>query len=336
MPPISDRRRIQFALAIALATFCALLLAAIVARNHVSGLPVFGIVSDVRLRAAADRLPVDDIVAIKATHGIRAPAYEVALFGNSRAVMVGHRHIGLDEGRFFNFAVGGTSFQQSVVMLERLVMAGKAPRTALISLDNLDMNFYGGVSWPFVLGDPGRAIRDARDIWNLGFRNPLRIAIEPARLTLNQTISFMNAKRMGAYLTLLGGGELATGILYATDGARTPGPASPLSQIDMLVHPMPNAYHQYHLRSYMNRLGGLRQAGTRIVVYESPVHPSLIPEVEKNRRPDTASFRRELAALCERAGVACLPAPELVTDDPWPDCCHAPADALGSFLRRLL
>src|SRR5690606_24145659 len=120
VPLISDRRRIQFALAIALATFCALLLAAIVARNHVSGLPVFGTVSDVRLRAAADRLPVDDIVAIKATHGIRAPAYEVALFGNSRAVMVGHRHIGLDEGRFFNFAVGGTSFQQSVVMLERL------------------------------------------------------------------------------------------------------------------------------------------------------------------------------------------------------------------------
>ena len=95
-------------------------------------------------------LSVQSVAAAKLSHGATPEdAYDVAIFGNSRAVMVGARHIeAVHDRTFFNFAVGGTAFQQSVRSLEYLADQGKAPRIAVISYDNAELQFVGIPYWP--------------------------------------------------------------------------------------------------------------------------------------------------------------------------------------------
>jgi len=53
-----------------------------------------------------DELPLPVFAELKFRHVKRQPRYDIGLFGNSRSLGVGTRHLSLGDCRFFNFSVG--------------------------------------------------------------------------------------------------------------------------------------------------------------------------------------------------------------------------------------
>ncbi|WP_341704619.1 hypothetical protein [Ferrovibrio sp.] len=333
---MSDRISIRTGLGTLVAALLLLAALSLTLSGTVRRLPVFGPDGDARLRQAMTRLTVDDTIALKANHGRTAPRYDIGLFGNSRSVAVSHSDLGVAPSRFFNFSVGGTVFEQSVTLAEHLARDGKLPGTVLISLDNVDIGFFGTIGWPSVFTSLPRIADDSVLIRRMGHASLPRIAAEPVRMALDQVKAFMNADRQLDYLRFLTGIGLEDGGRYRADGSVPQGHLAAQPAADMIRFPAPNPYHLDHLALYVHRLARLQAQGRRIIVYESPLYPPLLREIEQGRKPETAALRQRLFAACHAEGLTCLPAPVLRTATPWPDCCHAPAAALGRFLHDLL
>jgi hypothetical protein len=67
----------------------------------------------------ADRMPMIDLKEIKIRHALRVERFDVGLFGNSRIIQVSQADFNYGNGRFFNFAIPGSSIRNSISMLDR-------------------------------------------------------------------------------------------------------------------------------------------------------------------------------------------------------------------------
>jgi hypothetical protein len=286
-------------------------------------LPVMGTLVEVtapfaeqssRYRGPLDRLAVPDIIMLKAGHAEGSERFEVGLFGNSRAVEVSTEDIGLSSGRFFNFAVGGTPFRQSVALIEHLDRRGRAPEVAVISVDNHALGYDGLIYWPMLM--PGRFAFDRAALHDL------------ASTALEQVKGYPVA--IGArlrYLSTSLTSDNAAEPPYRLDGSRRARPGRPGAE-DGFKGADVQPYYLRMIDADMARLASIARNGTRVIIYESPLHPS----IARQHSGDGSRLRNHFNAACRRERIECHDAPELGGAQAWYDCCHAPPSALGSFI----
>jgi hypothetical protein len=303
----------------------------------------FGKSGDLRVRQNIDLLSVADIVAAKAAHAMRRAPYEVGLFGSSRAIEVSHPDVGLQADTFFNFSVGGASFRQSVALLEYLARHERAPSLAIVSIDNHDLGFLSHVYWPLLMSLPDRLTGTVPRPSSSGLDGrPWTISrqefLDPWVTLATQLRSHLNFTRVSGQIRFLLSplfGDRPESNLYRPDGARpqqfegTP-PIRGFRAVDM-----PDGDVRL-VDADMRRLADIQRKGVKIVIFESPIHPTLRTAVEQTRSENLRAFRLKFADMCFRYSIACVPAPALSDDDPWSDCCHPPPKLLGRFLSELL
>lgn len=297
-------------------------------------------------------LSAQSIVAAKLTHAVTLDhAYDVAIFGNSRVVMLSAHHIGAIRSRtFFNFAVGGTAFQQSVRALEYLVDHGKPPKVVVISYDNAELQFVGVPYWPQPIFEVFRLFKDVAMLLGEDYatfhqrvKDAVKLAEYFAEYGWHHVELAWNFERMvnriDHFAALWRGADrgLSTNL---QDGSRTQ--QLPTQEITFeKFHPQtsaPRAENRYILIG-LRRLARLAEAhGIRIIIYESPLAPPLARKYRQRPTAAAVETRRWIATGCADSSLECHPAPsfELDHDRYWPDCCHAPADQLGAFVSRII
>ena len=69
------------------------------------------------------------VVKISKTH-------DVGVFGNSRFLPVGDDLVEGRDETFFNFAIGGENFRNSIAMVERLRAVDKLPEVLIVQMDS--------------------------------------------------------------------------------------------------------------------------------------------------------------------------------------------------------
>lgn len=297
-------------------------------------------------------MSVADVVAAKLTYATsREEPFDLAVFGNSRSVMLGSEHIAQwQRGRGFNFSVGGTAFQQSVRSLEYLAHHGVAPKTAVISIDNAELQFVGSPYWPQPLFD---GIRIFQDIFSLlredyaGFHQRLKDAVKLAEYFAGD--GWHHFKLAWNFDTMLRRGRHFFGDMDVAeidalpsqkDGSRRPKTAKePPNLVGFKPETSaPRAVNRYVLIG-LRRLAILAEEyGTRVIVYESPLAPELASAYGARPTGSASESRRWMTLGCKAANVECHPAPVLPTQETtyWPDCCHAPAVILGKYVSDLI
>jgi hypothetical protein len=342
-PPIPKAKYARSGLTAILFTGVLLACALTAINALVQSATAFGNSGDLRLRQNIDILSVADIVAIKAAHATQRAPYEVGLFGSSRAVEVSHSDVGLQAGTFFNFSVGGASFRQSVALLEYLARHDRAPGLAIISIDNHDLGFLSQVYWPLLVSLPDRLTSSVPmpylsgsngRIWTISrqeFLDPWKTFATQLRSHLN----FTRVSRQVRFLLSPFSEDRSKANEHRLDGAR-------LQQFQGA--PPIRGFRAVEISdgdarlvdADMRRLADLQRKGVKIIVFESPIHPTLRETVEQSRSENLRAFRLKFADMCVRYSISCVPAPALSDDDPWSDCCHPPPKLLGRFLSELL
>lgn len=306
-------------------------------------LPLFGPNSRAHFRQNIDLLTPADVLAVKAAHASRTAPYQVGLFGNSRAVEVSHTDVGLPPMAFFNFAVGGTSFRQSVALLEYLSEYGIAPQVAIVSIDNHDIEFVGSIYWPPIFLLPQRLIapipfygpdQNPVPYWRyvfFNFRDVFGHAREQARAYLN----YIRVRQRIWFLAsgIVGGSQ--PNIQYLTDGARPENVTVDRTTMTLDRDAISEGYARL-VEIDMGRLVQVQKRGTKIVIYESPIHPRVQDEIAKGRTETVREFRQRFLEICRRNDLTCRPAPLITGPLPWSDCCHPPPALLGRFIAGLL
>lgn len=299
-----------------------------------------------------DGLSVSDVVVAKLTHGAaRDRAVDVGVFGNSRSVMLQASQIPILQGKtFFNYSVGGTAFQQSVRSLEYLAGRGVAPKTAIISIDNTELQFVGLPYWPQPIFDGISFLRDLSILFGEeygGFHQRLKDAVKlfnyfsgASWRQFELAWNFDKLTRRVRYLwrgysahTLSESPNLATG------SRRQTLPDSPVDMSGFKPQTsMPRAENRYLLIGLRRLAEIARRHGTRIVVYESPLAPELAMRYTSRPTAPANETRKWFRLGCEGTPLECHAAPILPVDrgELWPDCCHAPANALGAYVSGLL
>ena len=272
--------------------------------------------------------------------------YDVVAFGNSRILGVGEQELDMPDVHYFNMAVGGTSFRQSVAMLEMVARQGKAPKVAILSFDHVSLIYaqlpyeyplpperwrllagdLGGLfSGPYVVGPDWRKFRQRLFVDEPGF--------------LARTLNFYILR--DRLLMWLGDRDTPCGIAWRPDGSRQ---SSAVPSADLYGAPVPHPPlydDRYPLLEHdLDRLAAIQQAaGTRIVVYESPVYPPFADYANPRLNPEMSGQRERLFASCKARGLDCHPSPLIpgtAEDGFWPDAVHAPAKPLGRWVAQLV
>jgi len=282
-------------------------------------------------------LAAEDIVEIKINHALNTPRYDIGLFGNSRIISLSKNDIGFPQKRFFNFGVGATSFRTSVRTIERLHELGKLPQVVVISFDNLQVMqpprpplYQGFINrWADASGDILYAIKHN----NAPLENILlHIKYESKRLLL----MFKSARfRYLIHYWILP--IYATHHTYRTDG----GLPESLPEKRKTFKPIQEYAPLFPaLNLDMKKIGRIaRDNETRIIVYESPLHPALIRYYRENPNPNAVVRLESFKQACIENGLECYLAPIFNDDlEPpfWNDSSHAPAAILGSFVSSLI
>lgn len=253
------------------------------------------------------------------------------MFGNSRAIQVGARDIGVDERRFFNFAVPGASIRQSVLLVERLEEIGKLPRTVIVSFDNAALEYYGNPVHP---RPPMRWMIAARDLAH-GFGDPgialcgvARMAWRHAFIEWHALIGLLNAQHLRT--RLFAGMKDGEQLTYLADGSRPRHGLGELRRLTPVATLAPSIMPEY-LAYDLSRLAAIRTGDVRLLVYKSPLAPGLSHASGDHANAVRARFLTAYAAL----NIACASAPKLGGDGAppyWDDSSHAPGPLLGAWL----
>jgi hypothetical protein len=288
----------------------------------------------------AGRVAAPDEAGLKIAHARAVPRYDVGLFGNSRALGVAGGEIGLNGRSFFNFGVSGSSLRQSVVLLEKLAAIGKAPRIAVVSLDHLELQYYSNPAYP---PPPARWAGVLDDV-ELALTAPRLTAADRARLVWRHALNewtelaaLFNTERLRDRLSLwapwLDDGRRA--VRYRVDGSRetppgaTADPAPPERGRPAII--------EAQLESDLARLAALRKAGTRVILYESPLEPHSAALFDREPSAHVAAQRAEIAATCRALALECHSPPLLdAAGTPWIDASHAPPRLLGRYIAGLI
>lgn len=332
----------RLGLAVLAAGLCLLLASQGLIDRQLQSAMVFGADRDAsRAAAYGHLLGAVDPMMVKYGHALRHSRFRYGLFGSSRILAVSHQHLGLREDEVFNFAIGGTSLRQSAALLQALHDVGKAPETAIISLDNHDIRYFRQIEWPTVWSAPGYHLQYIRDeiFDGVPARVVMRAAAEAGLVSLQSMITGFNIERLLRVLHFLAPPPAMSDGLYRPDGSRLravdePSEGQPVFRSFVPVWPSMAA----GMKADMARLQRLAAAGIRIVIYESPILPQLAVTVDAQRDAATAQLRAAMTEDCRRHGLICLPAPQLpgTPDHPWESCCHAPPPLLGHYIAGLL
>jgi hypothetical protein len=313
----------------------AVLLAASVLLLIVKALPVsLETLSDPGRRWALSVLPAEDTASLKLRWAGSQPRYDVGLFGNSRAVMVGEPELAIQPRRAFNFSIPGHSIRQSIRLLEQLRLEGRVPSIVLISLDHVELGQPGGGgAFP---PPPWRWLLLFRDVWHVGLDWGWRAAAVAAYNGLDSegrmtALAFNHtylASKLGAVL-----GRTGSQQEFRADGSRVypSDPGAPLR----LDPPKPRADLYRELEDDFAKLTALRNDGTRVVVYESPMPPAMLEQVERRLSPNAAAVRDRFRKACVRYDLECH-GPPVLAGSGWSDATHPPAGLLGGWLRSII
>lgn len=295
---------------------------------------------------AIDRLAVDELAALKLHHLENSPPMDVLLLGNSRPLPVSSDDLAVPAGHFFNLALTGESLRSSVAALEYLRARGKLPKMALISFDHCEIQYYSNPLWPRLGQRWSMAARDLA----AGLSRPSIAWAELARMARRHLVSeseiFLRAlafDRVARGVRLrwlrLTGGDAREVFLstsgYRGDGSR-PHPATfePFTSATPLPPPNRNVLPGY-LDYDLERLEAISAAGTRVVIFETVLAPSLHPAAMKTPSPPAAEIRTALASLCARHRLECRMAPASydARNLPWQDSGHPPAAVMADLIR---
>lgn len=272
--------------------------------------------------------------------GISA-APDLAVFGNSRAVQIHAADLAVDVfgvGRTgINYAVPGTSFHNSTAFLEVLAKNGAAPKYAVISLDNLYLEFTG---LPLVPGAQNRlsiflgdfiALIGANDV---GLRSKVRFVWRYLWNEWQLLKELLNAERIFAIYQ-------PAQQTYLPDGTR-PMRVAPAAGLEAPPGRAAPAIDPAYLDVVLQRLARIgRESGGQggennaieILIVESPVHPDFYLGAEPDDRE--RALRSFVDQKCAAVGLTCfLGRNALQVNWPtgWGDHTHAPTDALTSAL----
>lgn len=310
--------------------FCGLVVAlAMLLLLRMIALPMV-VLDDPERRWVMALLPSDEIATLKLQHAERKPAYDVGLFGNSRVFMVGKDELGLRGRRFFNFAIGGQSVRQSIRLLDGLRMRGKAPAIAIISMDYAELGLPGGLGvFP---GPPRRWLQEAIDIWiawkHEGPRSAIIQIINAGSAEEQQMAITFNHFYVLAKLSALAG-VAGPATSFRADGSLK----ETHSAGDVSISPLPQRADTYVQLEYdFARLAAIRDAGTRVIIYESPVAPRLMSLDDGRLSANARAVRRRFHEACVKFRLECY-GPPLLTGEAWFDRDHAPAALLAAWLR---
>lgn len=300
-----------------------------------------------RKLADLDGLTLPVFANLKFRHVERQRRYDVGLFGNSRSLDVGVRHLSLGKCRFFNFSVPSESFRFTVANLERLQKVGKAPKLALISLDHFELqrynnpiSFFAATRWKNAVNDilagltrddiyPGDLLRMVwRHVW---------IEIRRFKMTFNPDSFFTGIGNLfSSGNSFWGGAPLATG--YYFDGSRYSPEAPNKAVPKTLLKPTSFQIRTGYFRFDLERLARLQKQGTQVVIYESPLEPKSAAEFQQRPSPQATHSRKTFKRACAELDLKCYSPPGGLSGDEglWTDQTHPPAKSLGSYLNKLL
>ena len=293
-----------------------------------------------------------EMYAAKFAHARANPGYAVGVFGNSRSLMLGANHLGLKKGTFFNFSVPGQSMRTSVVLLEKLAAAGKAPRTALVSFDHAELEFYQNPDLRGVLLRSRLAWQDVALVFD---KNPpptnqwLRIGWRQIYAAYNGLSKYLDAEQLKLGIRWWRRGliygdpwkremRLGSSAGYRRDGSIAAPPAKGPQTVRFLPRAAPSVLTHY-LAHDLRRLARLRRSGINVIVYESPIEPKNARHFAAQPSIHAVSVRTVLKAVCRETGLEChlfrhTALPPAIS--PWQNADHAPASVLGTYLRPLI
>jgi hypothetical protein len=290
------------------------------------------ILDDASRRGIIDALPSDEIAALKVRQAEQHARYDIGLFGNSRILMICTDELHLGDRSVYNFAVPGQSVRQSIRLLDQLSSRHKTPRTAVISMDYIELGLPGGSGiYPSV---PTRWLNELADAWIAWQRqgpNAAAVAlINAADLEGQEMALTFNHLYLVTKLRALAGNTDAPAA-YRGDGSRKeviPTPPPTLGR-------MPQRGDSYpEIESDFARLAAIRDSGTRVIVYESPVAPQF-SGTEDHLSANARTVRQRFHDACARFLLKCMGPPAL-TAQAWFDRDHAPAALLAAWLRPLI
>lgn len=281
-------------------------------------------------------LDVADILGIKFSHAKRSPAFEYAVFGNSRSVAIAAENLSLEPSKYFNFSVGGTSFEQSIVLLRELQSANRLPRNIIISIDNFDLVYFGPPYFPNAFSLTGWVL-------DLIHADLSERKLPHSRIhtfldqVVRQVVNYFNLDRMLRQINfLLNIGATHKSQPYRADGSLAEFPGVENTNIKFPQVPEVSASDVRTLMKSLDFIFSLQAEGRKIIIYESPIHPSLFLEVESQRSGTVANARSRFYEKCRQLNLTCLSPPVIESDLPWLDCCHAPARDLSAYLRQFI
>ncbi len=328
-----------------LACLCLLAIGAVVFRGVPFAEDVFETGDAEGLRRLAG-LPIHDLAALKRRHAASVPRYDIGLFGNSRAVQVGVADIGIDDARFFNFAVPGTTLRQSVELLELLVEDGSAPRVAVISVDNAVLHFQSRLAYPGLIRRLPDAAAGAWQIWRSaddGWIMAVRALVDDIKTGWAQIRHVYSFGQIYSRLSFMFPDVFAAPtvfeLAFRRDGSRPI--AMPSARTDPMTLPSakPFVLAQAYMKQDLARLARIQAQGVIVLLYESPLYPGDAVQTAATEAADARPLRALFYERCRTLALTCLPAARLgrtAVPPYWPDCCHAPAVLLGPYIADLL
>ncbi len=253
----------------------------------------------------------------------------------------------------FNFSVGGSSFVQSVKLIENLADEGLAPKTILVSLDHPQIQYTGYTVFP----DPVFSAGDAfADFFRMIFADvgTVRRRLSDAFKVLDWAKdhvwkAFKDAWTADALSDRI---KFAYGSLMGAE-AKLPDKHANFRDDGSLVQELPEKSREFskddfgygglrgwdrHVYLGVKRLDAVtREYGVKIIVYESPIWPGL-ESSDRHTRKDAIDTHKWFVAGCANTNITCVNAAKLVSRNAehWADCCHAPAADLGHYLSEII
>ena len=278
------------------------------------------------------------------------PPVDIALFGDSRILPVSAHDVGYPSCRFFNFALSGESIRSSVALMEHLAAIGKAPRLAIVGIDNFESQYFSNPTWLPPMKRWQSAWTDLAVGWqrqDVSMTNWLRMGWRHLH-TSGESVRYMFARQFlisGANLWLdtampTGNGHEAKSHQrphYRIDGSLSYGVAGKDGQADI---PLPSAPEQIivgYLRHDLQRLARQERDGRRVIIYESPVAPTSTRRFAQQPSAYAKFHRETFLEECRKLGLACQADPGLFAPDAgWRDSSHPPPGPLGAYIQTLI
>jgi hypothetical protein len=281
-----------------------------------------------------------DRAAIKGFHGRNVAPYDIGLFGSSHIVQVSAGDVDVKNARLFNFAVTGSSFRQSVALLEHLEAAGKAPAVAVISLDNFTFPMVENAFYPGLFE---RLAIIAGDALGLHRRAQYLVALRAVHNGVASEWELFKAvfsfqrilSRLSFWYPDLLPAMSDARLSYRRDGSRQIPPRESWNRAMPVSH-KPFKLFEANLRRDLQRLAALRDRGRTILIYESPLSPELNPVMAEGTLLLIEKSRKLFAGICSELALQCRLAPSLSGGGTWGDCCHAPPRELGQFITSFI